>query len=33
MSKHTVKTPAYVVYIDNADYPASLELHIMRRAT
>ena len=31
MSKHTDKNPAYVVCIDNSDYPASLELHKIYR--
>ena len=31
ISKHTAKAPAYVVCIDNSDYPASLELHKIYR--
>jgi len=31
MNKHTGKAAAYVVCIDNSDYPASLELHKIYR--
>jgi len=31
MNKHTGKAAAYVVCIDNFDYPASLELHKIYR--
>ena len=32
MSTRTANTPEYVVCVDNADYPVSLELHKIYRA-